>query len=159
MSIRIGKKIGKKTFVSLGKSGTYVSTWIGGYRFSKFNPSRKTKKTETKADPQYDNLDLSGSYLGTCMTGAILAVLSFFPVVWLFSSFNIIPITSILAGIISVFVVYWLWWTYSSYKHWNEETLGDIVIMFFTPFFSFLSLMGLITWAVMIVLGMIIVLW
>jgi hypothetical protein len=43
MSIRIGKKIGKKSFISIGKSGTYMSTWVGGFRISKFTPSKKTK--------------------------------------------------------------------------------------------------------------------
>ena len=43
MGFRIGTKIGKKTFVSLGKSGTYISTWIGGFRISKFTPSKRTK--------------------------------------------------------------------------------------------------------------------
>jgi hypothetical protein len=44
--MRVGTKLGKKTFVSIGKSGTYVSTWIGGLRFSKFSPKRKSKKTK-----------------------------------------------------------------------------------------------------------------
>lgn len=156
MSIRIGRKIGKKTFVSLGKSGTYISTWIGGYRLSKFTPSKKSKKTETR-DDRYDNLDLSDCYLGDCMTGAIIATLSYFPVVWLFSNYTI-GLYAIIAGIVSVFAVYWLWWIYASYKRWNEEEIGDIAIMFFTPFFSFFSVAGLITWFIMFVIGVIIVL-
>lgn len=39
---RIGRKVGKKSFVSIGNSGSYFSTWFGGYRISKFTPYKKT---------------------------------------------------------------------------------------------------------------------
>lgn len=44
MGYRVGKRVGKKTYVSLGRSGTYVSTVIGGYRVSKFTPKRRNKQ-------------------------------------------------------------------------------------------------------------------
>jgi hypothetical protein len=40
--VRIGKKIGK-TFVSYGKSGVYVSRWIGGIRVSHFERTKKKR--------------------------------------------------------------------------------------------------------------------
>lgn len=53
MSIRIGRKIGKNTFVSFGKSGTYVSTWIGDTRVSKFTPRKKIKSTNKTEQVSY----------------------------------------------------------------------------------------------------------
>lgn len=44
MGYRVGKRVGKKTYVSLGRSGTYVSTVINGYRVSKFTPKGRTPK-------------------------------------------------------------------------------------------------------------------
>ena len=41
--MRIGTKIGK-TFVSYGKSGVYISRWIGGVRVSHFEPYKKKLK-------------------------------------------------------------------------------------------------------------------
>lgn len=41
---RIGKKVklfGKNAFVSIGKSGSYFSTWVDGYRISKFTQYNK----------------------------------------------------------------------------------------------------------------------
>lgn len=43
---RIGKKVklfGKNAFVSIGASGSYFSTWIGGYRISKFTSYKKRR--------------------------------------------------------------------------------------------------------------------
>lgn len=49
MGYRVGTKIGKNTYVSLGRSGTYVSTKIGGLRVSKFTPKRRNKHETTFA--------------------------------------------------------------------------------------------------------------
>ena len=42
--MRIGTKLGK-TFVSYGKSGVYISRWIGGIRLSHFEVRKKKPKT------------------------------------------------------------------------------------------------------------------
>lgn len=49
---RIGKKVkmfGKNAFISIGASGSYFSTWIGGYRISKFTSYNKPKDSRELA--------------------------------------------------------------------------------------------------------------
>jgi hypothetical protein len=46
--MRIGRKVGKNSYLSAGKSGTYFSTKIAGWTVSHFNPSRKKSATEPK---------------------------------------------------------------------------------------------------------------
>jgi hypothetical protein len=45
--MRIGHKVGKSSYVSVGKSGTYVSTKVGGYRISHFARSKSKSNNES----------------------------------------------------------------------------------------------------------------
>jgi len=47
--VRIGTKIGK-TFVSYGKSGVYISRWIGGIRVSHFEAKKKGRHKPEKVE-------------------------------------------------------------------------------------------------------------
>lgn len=94
--MRIGKKIGN-VFVSIGKSGIYSSTWIGGYRFSHFNRFKKSNKKEDapkkewSGEPDFE----IGDWL--CVLSGILVPF----VVW-----QLWPITGWLLGSIVAWVLH-----------------------------------------------------
>jgi hypothetical protein len=144
--MRIGRKIGK-SFVSFGKSGTYVSTWIGGWRLSNFSPAKRNKKETKTEHVDYSGLDLTNTFIGDCIIGLFLGIISYLLVVWL--------VGSILTGIASIFVVYWIWWLITVYRY-RDEPWGDIALMFFAPLFTFFTIPGIIGWIILLTLGIII---
>jgi hypothetical protein len=56
--MRIGHKVGKSSYISFGKSGTYVSTKVGGYRISHLARPKKSK-TSKSTDSGIDNYTLA----------------------------------------------------------------------------------------------------
>jgi len=52
MGFRIGTKVGKDSYISIGKSGTYMSTKVGKYRVSNFVPSETKSKKHLDSDDQ-----------------------------------------------------------------------------------------------------------
>lgn len=52
MGFRIGTKVGKDSYISIGKSGTYMSTKVGKYRVSNFVSSKTKSKKHLDPDEQ-----------------------------------------------------------------------------------------------------------
>ena len=148
MSYRLGTKIGKKSFVSFGKSGTYFSTWVGGWRVSKFTPTKSNKK-ETKKDDVFANVNLTNTYIGDTVMGMLYGIITYLLVVYFTSS--------IIWAIGCAFVTYWIWWGIKTYQYWETEDWSDKTLMFFTPFFSFFTIPGIVSWIVLLVIGFLLV--
>ena len=146
MGFRVGKRFGK-TYISIGKSGTYISRKVGDLRISHFKPAkRKTKDKGTPTNtPDYSGVDLSGTALGECLNLCILGV----GVYLLFCYLT----HDVLAGLLAGFGSYWLISPFILLKYKDEEEWSELFIYYIMPLFSFLTIPGLTSWLVLLPLG------
>jgi hypothetical protein len=142
MGFRLGTRVGKKSFVSIGKSGTYFSTWIGGYRLSKFSPKkRKTKKNDS--EPVYNDSEPTTTRETIAF---VLHTLMVIGLTWMV--FLLFMNTGVFwASLAIVLVIH----TIFSIVLWSWAKSELIKTMWAIPFIALIFPLGWIWWAIVII--------
>lgn len=97
MSIRIGRRVGKKSYISVGKSGIYGSTRVGEYTVSTFRRF-KNKPKSTDSEVYYSDTETEWPYL--------IGLAIFYPLLiglWFYFSFTVGAIAATIMWLATVF--------------------------------------------------------
>lgn len=148
MGYRIGTKVGKKSYVSVGKSGTYASTWIGGFKVSKFTPSkRSSKKADVKESSSYSSLTEEEEIPMSLFIGLmVISSLAFLGLVYLTSLFYIPLGIALSINLIGTHLI------------WRKVESEDKWVYYLFPLLSIFSVAGIVIWSLLLITSWILIL-